>query len=117
MTYKDKILDSIEELPSGWRQAFGRKMAKELIHLVEKWKVLDYEVLQVKEKIGGLRWYGTESSFLEKGEEATREYYDWLDKYEARSIKTCIICGKERSEGLDIMPFPLPLCADCLERK
>ena len=97
-----------DDIPDGWRLAFGDQMLEELSQLLKKYNIeKDYFIVQIKEKFGGLRWY--DNGFSEKG---SKEYFNWLHKYEKLSFKTCIKCGKPAtriSKGW-IMPF----CNDCI---
>ena len=90
--YKYPPLDYewLYDLPEGWANSFGEEMIDELKTLVEKYKFEKYQVVQVKEKFGELRWY--DNGFPQEGYE---EYSAWLSKYEDLSRETCQICGKK----------------------
>lgn len=78
-----------DDIPIGWRKAFGEQMCDELLEILKKSDCLDdYRIFQIKEKFGMLRIYdnGIPSSIHD-------EYNAWLNKYEELSEKTCIICG------------------------
>lgn len=80
----------LDDMPSGWRRAFGKQMCEDIRRVLIKANYLyDYRVVQVKEKFGGLRWYdnGAPSSIY-------RELQDVIDKYEELSYHTCICCGR-----------------------
>lgn len=48
----------LDSMPEGWRIAFGIQMCEELKQELIKFDYLDnYEITQVKEKLGTLRWY------------------------------------------------------------
>ena len=48
----------LDEMPEGWRIAFGDEMIKEIKDELVKYDALDsYRVEQIKEKFGELRWY------------------------------------------------------------
>ena len=48
----------LDDMPEGWKIAFGEQMCEELRNELIKWDWLDkYHILQVKEKYGSLRWY------------------------------------------------------------
>ena len=99
-----------DDIPKGWRLAFGDQMLEELDQLLRKYNFRDeYRIVQIKEKFGGLRWYD-DDGFPEEGYE---EYRDWLCKYEDLSFKTCIDCGKPAigfTKG-----WIVPLCKDCMK--
>lgn len=99
------------DIPDGWYKAFGEDMIEELNKILIKYNLVNsYEILQIKEKFGQLRWYGAGVS-----EEAWDEYGKWLSKYEELSSNTCIKCGKDAthmSKG-----WILPLCDNCGTRE
>ena len=98
-----------DDIPEGWRLAFGDQMIEELDQLLKKYSLEDkYRIVQIKEKFGGLRWY--DDGFSKEGYE---EYRDWLCKYEDLSVKTCISCGK-LAVGFT-RSYILPLCRDCMK--
>ena len=46
----------LEQLPIGWRIAFGNQLADDVIAFAKKYNFEnEYEVLQIKEKFGGLQ--------------------------------------------------------------
>ena len=98
-----------DDIPKGWRLAFGDQMIEELDHLLEKYNLKDeYRITQIKEKFGGLRW--CDNGFSKEGFE---EYTEWIYKYEDLSFKTCINCGKPAigfTKG-----WITPLCKDCMK--
>jgi len=80
----------LDDMPVGWRNAFGEQMCEELRTVLIKGNYLyDYRVVQVKSKWAELRWYdeGAPSSIY-------RELQDVIDKYTELSRKTCICCGR-----------------------
>lgn len=96
-----------EDIPTGWYKAFGEQMIDELNCLLEKWCFADkYKIVQIKEKYGSLRWYDSGIP-----QYMTEEYYQWLDKYETLSSKTCISCGKPATHMTK--GYVRPLCDDC----
>ena len=98
-----------DDIPDGWRLAFGDQMLEELNNLLTKYGLEDeYRIVQIKEKFGGLRWY--DNGFYE---ECYEEYQTWLNKYEDLSFTTCIVCGKPAigyTKG-----WITPLCKDCMK--
>ena len=98
-----------DDIPRGWRIAFGDQMIEELDQLLKKYNLeKEYRVTQIKEKYGALRWY--DNGFPEEG---YKEYTDWLHKYEDLSFRTCIRCGKP-AIGLT-KGWIMPLCKDCMK--
>ena len=82
----DYIFTKLDEMPDGWRKAFGEMMCEEIYNaLVECGGLDDYRIEQIKEKFGQLRWYGYPSY---------KEVEEIIDKYSVLSENICIICGK-----------------------
>lgn len=76
----------LDEMPSGWRIAFGEQLCGDIKAELERAGTLDdYRITQIKEKYGSIRWYG---NFC------TQELNDIISKYENMSKRTCICCGK-----------------------
>ena len=99
----------LDDMPEGWRKAFGEQFCEELRNVLLKADYLDeYMVIQVKEKFGGLRWYdcGVPTSIYS-------EIVDVIHRYEGMSEMTCINCGKPAKYVTTgwISPF----CADCIK--
>lgn len=100
----------LDDMPSGWRRAFGKQMCEEIRKVLIKGGYLyDYRVAQVKSKWAELRWYdeGAPSSIY-------HELQDVINKYTELSRKTCICCGRpatKLSRGW-IDPF----CTECAEK-
>lgn len=98
-----------DDIPYGWRLAFGDQMIEELDQLLKKYNIeKEYYLLQIKEKFGGLRWY--DNGFPKDG---FSEYENWLNKYEELSFRTCINCGKPAigfTRG-----WITPLCKECMK--
>lgn len=99
----------IDDMPKGWKKAFGMKIVKEIDSVLGDFRN-EYQISQIKEKFGSLRWY-------DNG--APSEIYDKLckiiDKYEEISKHTCMICGKHGE--IDYKESWLsPLCNKCREK-
>lgn len=93
----------LDDMPDGWRIAFGEQMCQEIMdELVANNMVDDYRILQIKEKYGSLRWY--DNGFTRKG-------FDIIAKYEALSQRTCIKCGKPATHTT--RGWILPFCSEC----
>lgn len=103
----------LEELPTGWRIAFGDQLVDDVITLAKKYKFEDeYEVMQIKEKFGGLRWYEGfrwYESYVPL--EMYLEHNDLIQKYEEMSYHTCIICGAAAEAPKKI--YDQPICDKC----
>ena len=97
----------LDDMPTGWRKAFGIDLCKELKTELKKHKYLrKYRITQIKEKFGGLRWYDNSN---------TKEGYNIIQKYEHISFNTCINCGKPAtyvSAG-----WISPYCDNCKDNK
>lgn len=82
-------------------------MADDVIALAKKYNFEnEYEVLQIKEKFGGLRWYAGHVS-----QEMYAEHSDLIHKYETMSYRTCILCG--RAAAAPKTMFDQPICDEC----
>lgn len=82
----DYSYTELDNIPTGWRKAFGIMLCDELREALIKDNLLDtYRIYDIKEKYGSLRLSGSG---------ANQEVYDILDKYEYLSRHTCIVCGK-----------------------
>lgn len=101
----------LDDLPVGWRKAFGDQLIEELDQILRKVNYQDkYEIVQIKEKWGFLHWYDNGVP-----ENIYNEYNEWLSKYEELSKHTCIVCGKPGK--LINSGWIIPLCKDCEESK
>jgi len=100
----------LDDMPDGWRKAFGKDMCEEIRRVLVKANYLNkYRILQVKEKYGSLRWYdGCAPSSI------YRELQDIIYKYEELSYRTCICCGRPATKIAKgwISPF----CDRCAEK-
>lgn len=95
----------LDQMPEGWRIAFGDQMVEELNQeLVKGGFVNDYRITQIKEKFGGLRWYDNGN---------TEEGYNIINKYESLSRTTCICCGKPAK--YITLDWVSPFCEDCIK--
>lgn len=98
----------LDNMPIGWRIAFGEQLCEELAEeLIANNCLESYRITDIKEKWGGLRWY--DFGCTEKGHEI-------IHKYEKLSESLCIRCGN-KSEGVTsgwISPF-CQKCADELQ--
>lgn len=98
----------LDELPDGWRIAFGEDLVKELDDELRRVNFVDqYRIVQIKEKWGGLRWY-------DGGVPINSAIHDIIRKYEELSYRTCIRCGKPAKYITNgwISPF----CEDCVKK-
>lgn len=75
----------LDDMPEGWRIAFGEKLCAELKEALGEKNINNYRITQIKEKYGTLRWYDKAN---------TKAGYNVLHKYESLSAVTCIECGK-----------------------
>lgn len=93
----------LDNMPDGWRTAFGHQFCEELKDALEHSGVLEtYRITQIKEKFGTLRIYdagGTELS------DAV------IQKYAALSRHTCVKCGKPATKIT--RGYISPYCDDC----
>lgn len=96
----------LDEMPDGWRKAFGEKMCEEireeLLRAGGEKLLNEYMIVQIKEKYGQLRWY--DSGFTEEGSKI-------ISKYARLSECTCIRCGKPAT--LISTGWISPWCDEC----
>lgn len=86
----DYSFTELDDMPTGWRKAFGEQMCEELLAEVPYTKDPEhYRILQIKEKFGELRWYDA------GGTERTGQI---IQRYAVRSARTCIACGAPATE-------------------
>ena len=113
--WTDKLIKSdyytnLDEMPNGWRRAFGKEMCEEIRKVLIKGNYLyDYRVVQIKEKFGALRWYdnGAPDSIY-------HELQDIINKYEEISERTCIWCGRPATKIS--LGWISPWCDNCAEK-
>lgn len=94
----------LDNMPDGWRIAFGNELIEELREELERSHALDsYRITDIKEKFGMLRWYDNYN---------TTRGYQIIGKYTELSMRTCICCGKPATRITTgwISPF----CDDCV---
>ena len=98
------ISNTIWEVPIGWENSFIPDMCEEILQELEKNGIdpKDYEVIQVKEKFGSLRWYY--SNGLKSIDEI-------INRYTLISETTCCGCGKPAT--LISKGWICPWCDDC----
>lgn len=99
----------LDEMPDGWRKAFGEQLCEELKQELLKAggeeALNSYMIVQIKEKFGYLRWY--DNGCTEKW------YNEILPKYENLSERTCIRCGKPATRIS--VGWISPWCDDCVK--
>lgn len=97
----------LDEMPEGWRKAFGEQMCFEIKNLLEEADYEDkYRITQIKEKYGKLCWY-------DEGvpEQIYDRFLEIISKYEKLSNRTCIKCGKPATKIST--GWITPWCDDC----
>lgn len=78
----------LDDIPVGWKIAFGEMMCEEIKQELIRCNYLDeFRIIQAKEKFGGLRIYTNGTPIDCKVQEI-------IDKYSTLSENICIICGK-----------------------
>lgn len=100
----------LDDMPKGWRNAFGKHMCEEIRTVLIKGNYLyEYRVVQIKEKYGALRWYdnGAPTSIY-------HELQDIIYKYEEISAHTCIRCGKPATKIS--LGWISPWCDNCANK-
>lgn len=96
-----------DDIPKGWRKAFGKQFLKELKRVLKKNNEMEsFRFHQIKEKYGSLRLYSGS---------ATSETLNVLLKYESLSEKYCYFCGKPVK--YETQGYILYVCEKCFERE
>ena len=97
----------LDDMPDGWRIAFGDEMVDRINQELIRCDFKDYKLCQIKEKFGGLRWYDYGAPLDSKINDIIREYEDL-------SFRVCIDCGKPSKYMT--LGWTVPLCADCAKK-
>lgn len=103
----DYSFTELDDMPNGWRIAFGEQFCADIQHELDKLKpeaAADFRVLQIKEKFGQLRFY---TNWVTEGIDEV------ICRYENLSERTCIRCGAPATKITTgwISPF----CDKCAE--
>lgn len=99
----------LDNMPDGWRTAFGMDMCEELNNEISTWEPKDqnnFRILDIKEKWASLRFYTNFGS---------ENLFKIISKYELISKYTCIQCGEEAqwiARG-----WYEPLCTQCARKQ
>lgn len=84
----DYSYTELDEMPYGWRKAFGEQMCQEIKEELDKFNFTDkYRIMQIKSKYGMIRWY-------DGGYPKGSKIQDIISKYEDLSMCYCADCGK-----------------------
>lgn len=91
----------LDDLPRGWVKRFGESLCKDIKQaLIEHNCLNDYEIFQVKEKYGEIRWY-------DNYPEITDEIIDYYNQF---IHNTCAVCGTHSLHYKD----GVAICKNCL---
>lgn len=96
--HKYKMGNVLDDIPNGWRKAFGIQLAEDIKQELKQKHIKNYAVYQVKEKYGELRWYDNYS-------------LNCLEKYKKLSKHTCVVCGRPATKIS--MGWICPWCDKC----
>lgn len=102
----DYSFTELDDMPIGWRIAFGDAMLQELAASLGDYAA-KYRIVQIKEKFGGLRWY-------DNGVPAVSGAYEIIRKYQYMSYYTCINCGQSATKIS--LGWISPYCDACAAR-
>ena len=95
----------LDDMPDGWRNAFGYQMIEEIRHaLIEDGDLDRWRIVQLKEKWARLELY-------DNGHKRGSKVPDIIEKYGNMSERTCIVCGRKAtrlSRG-----WICPYCDEC----
>ena len=99
--------DAMDDMPDGWRIAFGDMFCEEMDAAIKKENAVDeFYISQLKEKFGALRVYPSGT---------TPEISSIIRKYEFLSHYICAHCGKP-DVYMTNTGWILPLCKDCYDK-
>lgn len=99
-----------DDMPQGWWDAFGEMMCDEIKKELIRCRFLDeYEIIQIKEKWGMLRWY-------DNGIPEDCKVWDIISNYSTLSENICAVCGRP---DVPVMTrgWMIPLCIKHAEDK
>lgn len=106
----DYSYTELDNMPEGWRSAFGLQMCRELKEILEKAGALnDYRITDIKEKYATLRWYDNGVPV-----QAEKEYLAWQSKFVNLSQRTCIKCGAKATKTS--VGYISPFCSECASK-
>ena len=91
--YNDELLEDdqwteLDDMPDGWRIAFGEQMCKEMNNEMLTWSEEEYDdfrIIEIKEKYGSLRVYVNHEP---------EKLHEIIKKYSKMSEEICVDCGK-----------------------
>ena len=99
----------LDDMPEGWRIAFGDIWCKEYQRVLEKENMVrQFRVEQIKEKWGELRFYHNGS---------TQALYDLDCSFESISRYICVRCGRLDCPIINNYGWYVPICKECYERR
>ena len=110
----------VEDLPSGWIDAFGAQMCDELMVALGEY-VNRWIIVQVKEKWGSMVIYyyfdidGLSDEEIEKVNEVEEFVSNIIDKYDEISYHTCAYCGAPATRKTT--GWVLPVCQTCFDEQ
>lgn len=103
----DYSYTELDNMPTGWRTAFGIEMCEEIRKaLVEDGDLDRWRIVQMKEKYGELRLY-------DNGYKVGSRIPSIIAKYQGRSVHTCVICGKPATKMT--IGWICPFCDECCQ--
>lgn len=103
---------ALEDMPRGWDQRFGLDIAEDIRTILSSAKdpkaaFADYEVAQIKEKFGTLRWYDSSPEGM------GHHLLDLASVYEAISEQCCATCGSFDEVLITTRGYIIPECMSC----
>lgn len=100
----DNTCDAMDDMPEGWKKAFGSMMCEELDTAIKAAGLEDEFIFeQVKEKFGELRIYHSPYN---------RGVHEIINKYAVLSQNICIHCGKPDVPMINTN-WIRPSCREC----
>ena len=104
----DYTYTELDDMPYGWRVAFGEQMCEELqkaLDMMDPEEAKKFRVVQIKEKYGSLRFYPNW---------VTDQIAEILYKYSVMSEHICISCGAPATKMS--LGWICPWCDSCASK-
>lgn len=99
----------LDNLPDGWRSAFGEQLCKDIQEVLDKYNC-EMFIMDIKEKYGEMRFY-----FMLSNDDAYGEVLDVIERYREISRVTCLYCGKPADYVTT--GWITPICKHCAKNK
>lgn len=107
LRFKDSDFTHLDFIPCGWKNLCLELCEEIRTELLKHEGALEnYQILQLKEKYGWLRWYDNNDS-------DDINLWPIIHRFEKLSTRTCVICGRTT---MNSSSRGVPMCGECGER-